>query len=69
MSPTPPVMGFSYTQGEWIVLRGGFHSPAIFLHTKKILKIQNALKAFIHAALGAIHFDRNGRSKCFRLLA
>ena len=30
MSPTPPVMGFSYTQGEWIVLRGGFHSPAIF---------------------------------------
>ena len=69
MSPTPPVMGFSYTQGEWIVLLARLPLPCHFLHTKKILKIQNALKAFIHTALGAIHFDRNGRSKCFRLLA
>lgn len=56
MSPTPPVMGFSYTQGEWIVLLARLPLLCHFLHTKKILKIQNALKAFIHTALGGISF-------------
>ena len=36
MSLMSPVMGVSfYTQGEWIVLRGGFHSPALFCGEKK----------------------------------
>ena len=52
MSPTPPVMGFSYTQGEWIVLRGGFHSPAHFLGRKKrIMNWQRAVKPFYDAGL------------------
>lgn len=53
MSPMPLVMGFSYTQGEWIVLRGGFHSPAIFLGEKRIMNWQRAVKPFCDAGLAA----------------
>lgn len=70
MSPMSPVMGVSfYTQGEWIVLRGGFHSPAIFCGEKRIVNRQRAVKPFCDAGLAAFQVCDNGRSKCFRLLA
>ena len=47
MSPMSPVMGFSYTQGEWIVLRGGFHSPAIFGGEKKNHELEKSRQTLL----------------------
>lgn len=45
MSPMSPWMGSPKNEGEWIVLRGGFHSPAHFLGGKKNHENQKCLES------------------------